>query len=292
MYHSKDEVQRKKEKSPKPVTSKEKDNSDFFHKTKSKCSPFKNSKAQDEQSRLTDNEEKLNLNQSMSTSNHESPSTIRTKKDLLIYTRSKIRKQKTVKKKPKFRYKPNFFSSPPEHFKNELTSSLHIKLTLRKIIVGEHYCDFALSHVNTSQIEILPRIYQFFFIFKTLILCTPILVFQSMPFVQTLSMAIIEISFILLITYMRVKKGVPNSGFYFWVTVLESFFILNYMIFAILKLHHPDDKKMSKSLQYYELIVLLLLFTIIIYQIVKIITQVIYYILQWMKSKKAKIRAE
>jgi hypothetical protein len=54
---------------------------------------------------------------------------------------------------------------------------LDIGLTLRKILVGEHYFDFALVHVSDSKINILPRIYHFIFVIKIIAFCIPILVF-------------------------------------------------------------------------------------------------------------------
>lgn len=58
---------------------------------------------------------------------------------------------------------------------------LNINLTLRKILVGEHYHDFTLVHVSSEKIDALPRIYHFLFLMKILIFCIPILVFQSSP---------------------------------------------------------------------------------------------------------------
>lgn len=242
--------------------------------------------AQDEQSRITLSEEKLNLNNSMNI--WTNISLVRTKRDLRSYIQLKVKKNKKSQKKYKCRNKHHPFRSPSKNLKYRLKNSLDIKLTLRKILMGEHYFDYTLSHVNYSQIEILPKIYQFLFILKILIFCTPILVFQNMPIIQTLTMAIVELAFIILIIYLRIKKGVPNSGFYFWASMIESLFIFNYMVFAMLKINHPNHQKMPKGLKYYELVVLLLLLFIIIQQLLKIIGEVVFYSIQWLKSKTLK----
>jgi hypothetical protein len=90
-------------------------------------------------------------------------------------------------------------------------------------------------------------------------------------------MATVELGFIFLITYLWVKKGVPNNKFYFWITALESFCILNYVIFAMLNVNREKEQPITGVLKLYELLVLCLFLLIVLCQVLQIIGEVIYY---------------
>lgn len=82
-------------------------------------------------------------------------------------------------------------------------------------------------------------------------------------------MALIELSFMGLIIYLWVKKGVPNSKVYFWITMLESFCIFNYVMFAMVSVfsQRGDINPKSKGKAIYEVVVLVLFLLIVISQI-------------------------
>ena len=92
-----------------------------------------------------------------------------------------------------------------------------------------------------------------------------------------------------LITYMWVKRGIPNSKFYFWVTMLESFCIFNYVMFAMVNFLSSDrdgNNTRSKAKDIYELIVLLLFLLIIVTQLLQIAGEIVFYLVQWSKARK------
>jgi hypothetical protein len=115
--------------------------------------------------------------------------------------------------------------------------------TLRHVLLGQHYYDFLTEKVDPKQIKDLPKLFNFMYMLKLMILCIPILTLQSSPRMQTSLMILIEITFITCFIYYAGKKHLLKSKTFFWLTLGEEFCVTIYLIFSCITAFKAKNTK-------------------------------------------------
>jgi hypothetical protein len=165
---------------------------------------------------------------------------------------------------------------------------LDLEKTYRSVLLGQHYYDFVTNSVDPEHIKDTPKLFNFIYLLKLMIICIPILTFQSSARVQISLMIFVEALFILVFIGYVLRKHIMKSKFMFWMTVAEEFCIMNYLVYCLIASYGDGKTAPTGSQAIYEIVVLLLLFLIMVVQILQVVIVMIKSLGTFLKARSAK----